>query len=63
MTLLIVLLGVEERPRFIVDALTEAEAARLYDWLRTSPALMLLATEALRLHVALIAETDPEDAA
>lgn len=39
MTLLIVLVGVEERPRFLIDSLHELETARLADWLRTSSAL------------------------
>jgi hypothetical protein len=38
-TLLIVLVGVEERPRFLVDSLHELETARLADWLRASDAL------------------------
>ena len=32
--MLFVIVGVEERPRFVVDAMNDAEAARIYDWLR-----------------------------
>jgi hypothetical protein len=38
-TLLILLLGVEERPRLLFDALNEQELTRLLDWLRSSSVL------------------------
>jgi hypothetical protein len=62
MTLLMILVGVEERPRFLVDSLHELEAARLADWLRTSTAL----EEAVVVLTALLEElrrSEPEEAA
>jgi hypothetical protein len=60
-TVLIVLLGVEERPRLLVDSMTEEETARLLDWLRSSSALEELQALAGELLAELRAE--PEEAA
>jgi cytochrome c-type biogenesis protein CcmH/NrfG len=61
MTLLIVMLGVEERPRLLVDSLSDQETLRLLDWLASSSAREELQT----LAAALLAElrNEPEEAA
>jgi hypothetical protein len=63
-TILIVWVPVEGRPQFHVDALTDQDAARLVDWLRSSPALLQLAYEALHLWEQLLdaAGDEPEAA-
>jgi len=61
MTVLIVLLAVEERPRLLVDSLTDQETVRLLDWLATSTVLEDVQTMAAQLLAELRAE--PEEAA
>jgi hypothetical protein len=62
-TLLIVLVGVEERPRFLVDSLSDAETQRLADWLRSSSVLEELALVAAGLLEELRRAQEPEEAA
>jgi hypothetical protein len=63
MTLMIVLIGVEERPRFLVDSLSETETQRLADWLRSSSVLEELALVAAGLLEELRRAQEPGEAA
>jgi hypothetical protein len=45
----LILLALEARPRVIVDAVDEAEYARLLDWLHSHPELLALLNAAYEL--------------
>jgi hypothetical protein len=64
-TLLLIVVPVEGEPVFIVDALDEAEEARLNDWLRSSLVLARVAHQSIALLADLLdeEENDPEAAA
>ena len=64
MTGLIILVPIEGRAVWIVDAGTDAELARVYDWLRSAPPVLVeLATDALALLNDLAGHDEPEEAA
>jgi hypothetical protein len=46
---LVILLPFEDRPRVFLDALTEHEAERLSDWIRTHDAYVDLVEQAIDL--------------
>ena len=49
---LVIRLELEERPRVVEEAMTEAESHRLEFWIKSQPALLKLVKEALRLKTA-----------
>jgi hypothetical protein len=63
MTGLVIFVPVEGRAVWVADARTEAELARLYDWLTSSPAVLLeVATDSLALLNLLVSDDDEPEA-